>query len=135
MNLADTAHRQFASRQTREVCIRLAGRIRLRRLRQGISQAELARRCRLGRGTIKHLEWRPWSVSLETFVRACAALQVLHGRGAVFQWLTLQPPGRVAKLVDPRDVFTPGLVRAGRRNPVCRMRAAQAISRRSSCSS
>jgi transcriptional regulator with XRE-family HTH domain len=49
-------------------------------------QAELARRTGLGVGTIKHLESRPWSTSLENLVRAGAALQLNAGFAKLFDW-------------------------------------------------
>jgi transcriptional regulator with XRE-family HTH domain len=70
----------------REVCLQLAARLRGRRLQLRMPQEELARRTGLAVGTIKHLESRPWSSSLENLVRAGAALQLNAGFAKLFEW-------------------------------------------------
>ena len=66
--------------------MQLAGRLRKRRLQLRLPQAVLAQRTGLSVGTIKHLESRPWSTSLENLVRVGAALQMNAGFAKLFDW-------------------------------------------------
>ncbi|MFM2289380.1 MAG: hypothetical protein RL684_2523 [Pseudomonadota bacterium] len=67
---------RLAKKSPRVVCRELGLRLRAHRLQQHVQQEELARRAGVSVGTIKNLENRPWSTSLENFVCAAVGLQL-----------------------------------------------------------
>ncbi len=88
----------IATRSPRMTCQEFGIRLRARRIALLMPQEELARRAGVSVGTIKNLESRPWSISLEHLVCVVESLQLGHQLAPLFKgWRApladLRPPG------------------------------------------
>ena len=77
-----------------ELCVELAARLRVRRLTLRITQAELARRAGVNVGTVKNIESKGGTASLDSIVRVALAL----GLADQFQSLFDVPVKSIAEM-------------------------------------